>query len=84
MEYFEVWSPPVTLRTRGACGQGGAKKRHAGAGALQGKLDFELHWIAYQLQPLAPPEGVTKQAFMEQKFKGQAEYLMKKKQVGCF
>lgn len=48
---------------------------------LQGKLNFEIHWIAYQLQPLAPPEGVPKAVFMEQKFKGQAQYLMKKKQV---
>jgi hypothetical protein len=44
-------------------------------------LEFEVHWIAYQLQPLAPPEGVPKAVFMEQKFKGQAQYLMEKKQV---
>lgn len=50
---------------------------------LQGKLDFEVHWIAYQLQPLAPPEGVPKAVFMEQKFKGQAQYLIEKKQVGA-
>jgi len=49
--------------------------------SLQGKLEFEVHWIAYQLQPLAPPEGVPKAVFMEQKFKGQAQYLMEKKQV---
>lgn len=53
-------------------------------GALQGKLNFEIHWVAYQLQPLAPPEGVPKAVFMEQKFKGQAQYLMKKKQVLSF
>ena len=48
---------------------------------LQGKLEFEVHWMAYQLQPLAPPEGVPKAVFMEQKFKGQAQYLMEKKQA---
>lgn len=47
----------------------------------QGRLHFEVHWIAYQLQPLAPPEGVPKMEFLQQKFKGQAEYLMKKKGV---
>jgi predicted DsbA family dithiol-disulfide isomerase len=48
---------------------------------FEGKLEFEVHWIAYQLQPLAPPEGVPKAVFMEQKFKGQAQYLMEKKQA---
>ena len=48
---------------------------------MQGQLDFRVHWIAYQLQPFAPPEGMRKQEYLEMKFKDQAQYLIAQKQV---
>ena len=51
------------------------------ARTAQGKLEFEVHWVAYQLQPLAPPEGIPFLEYLEQKFKGQAAYLWQKKQA---
>lgn len=48
---------------------------------VQDQLDFQVHWIAYQLQPFAPPEGMRKQEYLELKFKDQADYLLQQKKV---
>lgn len=49
----------------------GKKRLEKAVDALEG-IDVKIHWRPFQLDPMLPPEGKDRQAYLNEKFGGQA------------